>query len=99
MRRTRRREVVIEHEQTVLLRGGAPLANRPACPICGPGRVLLTPEEASCLRGETVRTICRWAEGGEVHSLDTPDGRLLVCPASVARRAARGIAKSASGGA
>jgi len=98
MKRTRRREVVIEREETVLLRAGTPVRGQHPCPICGPGSLLVTAEEASQLRGETVRAICRWAENGEVHSLDAPDGRLLVCLASLAQRAARGIAKSARGG-
>lgn len=84
MKKTKRREVVIEREETILVRAGTPLQGRQLCPICGPGSVLLTPEEASRLHGHTVRTICRWAEGGEVHSLDTPDGRLLICAKSLA---------------
>jgi hypothetical protein len=75
--------VVIEREETVLLRAGTPVRGEQPCPTCGPGSVLVTPETASQLRGESVRTICRWAEAGEVHSLDAPDGRLLVCLASL----------------
>jgi hypothetical protein len=92
MKRTRRREVVIEREETVVLRAGTPVRGRQACPICGPGSLLLMPEEASCLHGESVRTICRWAETGEVHSLDAADGRLLVCLGSLAQRASRAAA-------
>lgn len=99
IRKVRRREVVIERDETVVVRAGTPRPGAQPCPICGPGSVLLTPEMASRLHGPTVRAICRWAETGEVHSLDAPDGRLLVCLASLARRTARGIAKSAKGSA
>lgn len=90
MKRTKRREVFIEREETVLLRGGTPVRGQRECPVCGPGSLLLTVEEASWLHGQTVRAICRWAESNEVHSLDAPDGRLLVCLGSLARKAARG---------
>jgi hypothetical protein len=99
IRKWKRREVVIEREETILLRSGTPMPEQQLCPICGPGSVLLTPETASRLHGHTVRTICRWAEGGEVHSLDAPDGRLLVCLSSLAQRAAnlRGALQARSG--
>jgi hypothetical protein len=80
---------VIEHEETVLLRAGTPVRGQQTCPICGPGSLLLMPEEASWLHGESVRTICRWAESGEVHSLDAADGRLLVCLGSLAQQVSR----------
>ena len=89
MKRTRRREVVIEREETILLRAGTPVRGQQTCPVCRPGSLLLTAEEASWVHGQTVRTICRWAEAGEVHSLDAPDGRLLVCLSSLAQRAAK----------
>jgi len=96
MKRTKRREVVIEREETVLLRAGTPVRGQQPCPICGPDSILVTAEEASQLRGETVRAICRWAENGEVHSVDAADGRLLVCLASLAQRVAQPSAKSAT---
>lgn len=77
------------------MRAGTPVRGQ-QCPVCGPGSLLVTAEEASQLRGETVRAICRWAENGEVHSLDAPDGRLLVCLASLTLRVTRASAESFS---
>lgn len=55
------------------------------CDGCG-GRVpFVTPGEAALVSGENVRAIFRRVEAMEIHFVETPGGRLLVCLESVVR--------------
>ena len=55
------------------------------CAECG-GRVpVVTPEEAASIAGVMARTIYHWVEAGRVHFMETPEGLLLVCLASLPR--------------
>ncbi len=51
---------------------------------------MLTPEEAARLTGLSQRAICRGVEAGAVHFLETADGCLFVCPASLCGAAGLG---------
>lgn len=40
---------------------------------------MLTPQEAAMLRSVSQMTVYRWVESGQVHFMETQDGRLFVC--------------------
>jgi excisionase family DNA binding protein len=40
---------------------------------------MITVEEAASLAHVSSRTIYRWIEGGELHFIETPAGRVLIC--------------------
>ena len=54
------------------------------CAQCGAARYLLTPEQAAVNTGVSTRTLYRWIEADRIHFTETPDGRLLICGASLA---------------
>lgn len=78
----KRTETIIEtHEVWVVRkRAGAPAV---WCAECVGQPAMLTPEEAAHLTGLSQRAICRGVEAGAVHFLETADGCLFVCPASL----------------
>lgn len=41
---------------------------------------MLTPEEAAVLSGMSVRALFRQVEAGTLHSAETREGLLLICP-------------------
>src|SRR5262245_54657359 len=79
--RKRRIETRIEVEQVIIVRRRKNIAAL-TCEECA-GVLLLTPEEAAAIHNLSTRTIYRWVEAGFIHSLETPDRLLLVCPASL----------------
>ncbi len=85
MRRKRQIEITVFAEQTIIIR---PL-NLPQpgwCENCGAQVPLLTPERAAAIAGVSVRTIFRHVETGQLHFVEPPDGRLLICANSLADR-------------
>jgi hypothetical protein len=44
---------------------------------------MLTPDEAAAAAGVSPRVIHEWAEAARLHSIETSDGALLVCPNSL----------------
>jgi hypothetical protein len=44
---------------------------------------MMTTDHAAIAAHVTSRTIFRWAESGRVHSTETPDGLLVICPNSL----------------
>ncbi|HWT01844.1 MAG TPA: hypothetical protein VN256_16475 [Pyrinomonadaceae bacterium] len=85
----KRTETIIEtHEVWVVRRrAGAPAV---WCAECAGRPAMLTPEEAARLSGLSQRAICRSVEAGAVHFLETADGCLFVCTASLCDAAGRG---------
>lgn len=83
--RKNRRIVSIEVDRVLTVRRHAPPA--PAwCAQC-PARVgMVSPEEAAALIYTSTRTIYRWVEVGQLHFIETPEGRLLICPNSLPPR-------------
>ena len=49
------------------------------CESCGSQVNTITPSEAAIAANVDVRTVYRWIEAGRVHSVQTPEGFLLVC--------------------
>jgi hypothetical protein len=43
---------------------------------------MLSIDDAAILARVNSRTIFRWAEAGVVHSTETPEGLLVICPYS-----------------
>ena len=80
MRWIRRREVIIQAKETLVLRPGGEAAS---CPHCGTTVSLLAPDAAAVLFRVPSRWIYRWLETGELHFLETKAGSVLVCPDSL----------------
>lgn len=49
------------------------------CAKCGEIGLMLKPEQANAVSGLSVLAICRRADAGELHFIETPDGMLFVC--------------------
>ena len=82
MKNGRRIETTIETHQVWIVRRQA--SRRGWCVDCAEDPVvMLTPEEAAALAGVSLRAIYRSVEEGRTHFQETPDGRLLVCLASI----------------
>jgi hypothetical protein len=56
------------------------------CSTCSRQVEMLTIDDAAILAQVNSRTIFLWAESGAVHSSETPEGLLLICPNSPAFR-------------
>ena len=66
----------------------APPRARVWCERCEGETEWVTPEEAARLSVASVRVVCRAVETGLTHFVETPDGMLLVCAASLPGRPA-----------
>lgn len=49
------------------------------CVGCAAQVEMVTVDEAAVLLGVTSRTVFRWAEASQLHSIETANGRLLIC--------------------
>ena len=82
MKIKRKREIIVERERSVTLKikrnSGATLCDR-----CGANSRFITVDEAALLAQTNSRSIFRLVETGTLHSLETREGWLLVCPASL----------------
>jgi len=54
------------------------------CSACSRHVEMLNIDDAAIFARVNSRTIFRWAESGAVHSSETPEGLLLICPDSLA---------------
>src|SRR5262245_48272836 len=72
----RRRSITIETEK-IVIRGD--LRDLNWCEICAASTPMVTPERVAMLLGETIESLLRRAEQGEVHSIRTSCGILLIC--------------------
>jgi len=74
-----RTEITVETERLVIVNR----RRRSAwCPSCSRQVEMLTVDDAAILFHVASRTIFHWAESGAVHSTETPEGLLLICPDS-----------------
>ena len=74
-----RTEITVETERLVIINH----RRRNAwCPSCARYVEMLTVDDAAILFHVASRTIFHWAESGVVHSSETPEGLLLICPHS-----------------
>ena len=74
-----RTEITVETERLVIVNR----RRRNAwCPSCARYVDMLTVDDAAILFHVASRTVFYWAESGVVHSSETPEGLLLICPHS-----------------
>lgn len=78
---TTRTEVTIETETVIAVSGGS--SGVALCPECAVLRLMLTPLAAASVARTSAREIYRLADSGGLHSIDAPDGQLLVCAVSL----------------
>ena len=85
MSRRRRIEITVEQRRLVLRRSVWP----PVCCVeCSTPVQMLMPEEAAALTGVGTRQLYRWVEAGQIHFVETAEGRLLLCPNSLSNELA-----------
>ncbi len=84
MAKKRRSETIIEMHEVLMIRrtAGRSLS---WCAECAAEVGMLTPEEAAAIAGVSARSIYRRIEAGQLHFVETPDGRLLLCFRSLVR--------------
>jgi len=88
--KTKRTEITIETEEFHILRGALRSA-RAWCGECQAEVRMMSVDEAATAAGVNERTIYRWVESGKVHFMETLQGSLLVCLASLRDRGANVI--------
>ena len=74
-----RTEITVERERWVVVTRSRRIA---WCPACSRQVEMLSIDDAAIFARVNSRTIFRWAESGAVHSTETPEGLLLICPHS-----------------
>ena len=82
--RRKRTEITIETERVLVVSRSNKLITW--CGGCGAHVEMLTADEAALLAGVSTRAIFRWAEAGQIHFAETPEGLLLVCPNALPRK-------------
>lgn len=80
----KRRTITIETHQVQILRARAPAPGEAWCAGCAALTSWLTPEAAAALTRTTTRAVYRVVEAGGLHFVETAEGGLLLCQASVA---------------
>ena len=81
-----RTEITIEMDRWMVVsrRGRSGRSGRIAwCSSCSRYVEMLSVDEAALLANVSSRTIFRWAESGVLHSSETLEGLLLICPKSL----------------
>lgn len=74
-----RTEITVETDRLVIVNK----RRRDAwCSTCSRQVEMLNVDDAAILAHVNTRTIFHWAESGVVHSSETPEGLLLICPHS-----------------
>jgi len=80
----RRTEIFVETERIIVMAGRFSRREEPQwCHSCDEGVDMLTTDHAAIVAHVTSRTIFRWAESGRLHTAETPEGLLLICPNSL----------------
>ena len=81
-RTTRTTEITVERDEVqVIRRVGRQRVMW--CSECGRETQMMTRDEAMAFGGVGSRTISAWVEIGRVHSIETGEGRLLICISSL----------------
>lgn len=75
----RRTEITLEKDRWIVVR--CPGKKR-WCQTCAVPVEMMTIDDAALFAHVTSRTIFRWAEAGALHSSETAEGLLLICPNS-----------------
>ena len=74
-----RTEITVETERLVIV---SRRRRNAWCSSCARYVDMLTVDDAAILFHVASRTIFYWSESGVVHSSETPEGLLLICPHS-----------------
>jgi hypothetical protein len=82
MKKRKRTEIVVEREQVFVIRKLDDSAPQ-CCPQCGDQVQMVSVDEAASIRGVSSREIYQQVESAQVHFSEKPDGRLLICLASL----------------
>ena len=74
-----RTEITVETDRWIVVSRRRRIA---WCAVCSRQVEMLNIDDAAIFARVNSRTIFRWAESGAVHSSETPEGLLLICPHS-----------------
>ena len=74
-----RTEITVETERLVVV---SRRRRNAWCSACSRQVEMLNVDDAAIFAHVNSRTIFHWAESGVVHSSETPEGLLLICPYS-----------------
>jgi len=77
----KRTEVTVEIDRLLIIRRYKRVIAW--CPPCAQHREMLATDDAAIAARVKSSTIFRWAESGRIHALETEDGLLLICSASL----------------
>ena len=80
----RRTEITIETDRLLVV--SHPRNHRRThvwCGCCADFVEMLATDDAALLAGVNSLTIFHWVESGRLHSIETPEGLLLICPNSL----------------
>jgi hypothetical protein len=82
MKIKRKREIVAERERRVTIRWGSFQPDK-FCPTCNGASPFVAVDQAAVIGGTTSLAIYRAIKSGQVHWLETSEGILIVCLASI----------------
>jgi len=75
-----RTEIIVETDRWVIV---SRLRRSGWCSACSRQVEMLNVDEAAIFARVNSRTIFHWIESGALHSSETPEGLLLICPRSL----------------
>ena len=78
----KRREIIAERERRVTIRWGGFRPDK-FCPVCNGASPFVAVDQAAVIGDTTSLAIYRAIESGGVHALETSEGFLIVCLASI----------------
>jgi hypothetical protein len=76
-----RTEITFEIDRVVIV--GRHRSSVQWCDDCHQRVDMMTTDQAAITAHVNSRTIFRWADSGRLHSAETPEGLLLICPNSL----------------
>jgi hypothetical protein len=76
-----RTEITFEMDRVIVI--GRHGSSVQWCADCHERVDMMTTDQAAIIARVNSRTIFRWADSGRLHSSETPEGLLLICPNSL----------------
>lgn len=76
-----RTEIIFEVDRLVVV--SRPRGGLHWCDSCHRSVDMMTTDQAALMAGVKSRTIFRWADSGQLHSMESAEGLLLICPNSL----------------
>jgi hypothetical protein len=74
-----RTEITLERDRLIVI---SRRRRRRWCPVCAVTVRMMSVDDAALYAQVSSRTMFRWAESGVVHSSETAEGLLQICPNS-----------------